>query len=626
MIEELLKSIDYKGITAEYILHHIFDKAWTTYKLGVLKSVEEWKKDNKVDNYEIDLSDEELMINQIGYQLKKHFNWCEEISFRDLQKSKAISNIFIPIDFYLTPKRLRFNLNEGERVPLNKVLEKYQKNIVVLGSPGAGKTTLLKFICHTIMFEEKRQFCCPIVIRLREYNLTKLSRNNIIGFLPFLLMEYLGLKVSLVNNSKYTKPHNKKNTSDIENDLLRNTLDRILYNFIDEMGFIILIDGFDELQHQYLRESLIKDIRNISLSLNNAKFILTSRTSDFQFDIPNSITYEICPLNDKQIKSFIERWLNNKRKSNTLLNQIKISPFYDTAIRPLTLAHLCAIFEREKKIPDKPKFVYFKIVELLLKEWDLQRSVERKSTYGKFSTDRKIEFLRNMAYLLTTKYGTTIFSRNELEECYKRLCYNFGLPPNHITQVVDEIESHNGLFVQAGYDSFEFAHKSIQEYLTALFISNSYSYFSYEEMKAIPNELAVAVALSSTPNSFFAAIILHGAKNRIHDIFSDVFLSRILVEKPDFDDDPVLAIAIAYVNKYVGKNSRQFIEELIGLSAITNSFSALSNFYYRYDKVSSEDGFIRFKRRANVANVSGIEIPEWLFLNMSMSRKTVRIN
>ncbi len=42
--------------------------------------------------------------------------------------------------------------------------------------------------------------------------------------------------------------------------------------------------------------------------------------------------------------------------------QIKKSPFADTAIRPLTIAHLCAIFERAGRIPDKPKTFYRKIV------------------------------------------------------------------------------------------------------------------------------------------------------------------------------------------------------------------------------------------------------------------------
>ena len=149
--------------------------------------------------------------------------------------------------------------------------------------------------------------------------------------------------------------------------------------------------------------------------------------------------------------------------------------------------------------------------------------------------------------------------------------------------MVDEIESHNGLFVQAGYHSFEFAHKSIQEYLTALFISNSYSFFSYEEIIKIPNELAIAVALSSTPNYFFAGIVLGGTKNKIQDRFATIFLSRILVEKPDFDDDPILAVAIAYMNKFIDNNSSQIIEELIGYSPITNSFSNITNYYNKFD-------------------------------------------
>lgn len=39
-------------------------------------------------------------------------NWSQEINFKDLKSSKLISEIFIPLDLYVYPKRIRMELQE----------------------------------------------------------------------------------------------------------------------------------------------------------------------------------------------------------------------------------------------------------------------------------------------------------------------------------------------------------------------------------------------------------------------------------------------------------------------------------------------------------------------------------
>src|SRR5690606_8701661 len=100
---------------------------------------------------------------------------------------------------------------------------------------------------------------------------------------------------------------------------------------------------------------------------------------------------------DAQIKVFIEKWLINKESVDKVYNEILLSPFKDTLSKPLTLAHLCAIYERYGRIPEKPKTLYKKIVTLLIEDWDNQRSIQRKSKYSNFDTDRKFDFLCNLS-------------------------------------------------------------------------------------------------------------------------------------------------------------------------------------------------------------------------------------
>ena len=179
--------------------------------------------------------------------------------------------------------------------------------------------------------------------------------------------------------------------------------------------------------------------------------------------------FEIKPLNDEQIAIFADRWLGPEHGA-IFVSQLNKSPFLDTAIRPLTLAHLCVIYDRIKRIPEQPKTIYRKIVRLLLEEWDEQRTVVRESAYANFDNDKKAEFLANLAYDLTSKLKTSTFDREGLITCYRDIHENFGLPASDATKVVDELETHTGLFLQSGRDRFEFSHKSLQEFLTAEFI------------------------------------------------------------------------------------------------------------------------------------------------------------
>ena len=89
---------------------------------------------------------------------------------------------------------------------------------------------------------------------------------------------------------------------------------------------------------------------------------------------------------------------------------------------PLTLAHLCAVFERSGSIPRKPRTLYRKAVRLALEDWDEQRSVKRWSGYADFEVDRKEDFLKAIAYELSTKKrGMASFGRADLKEAYLQI-------------------------------------------------------------------------------------------------------------------------------------------------------------------------------------------------------------
>ena len=329
----------------------------------------------------------------------------------------------------------------------------------------------------------------------------------------------------------------------------------------------------------------------------------------------------------------MRRWIGDERESASFISDMYQSPFADTAIRPLTLAHLCAIYERIGKIPERPKTVYRKVVSLLLEEWDQQRSVRRYSRYGKFEADGKFEFLSHLAYFLTIDTGRTIFSKFDFLRAYKHICRNFGLEDSQSNLVVSEIESHTGLFLQSGYGQFEFAHKSLQEFLSAEYIVR---------LPSIPNdpaivlrlgaELAIASSISSNPSQYLSDLVTGAIlQHNFLSTFYEPFINRLLLEKPDFyQDDSVMLALFALTTKWIsnnrsttreGRERNMWIDDderyaqLLQLVTSGNPRDTLLKYYDLFNPSDATAGVVQIKRKARI---KGFKFPTHILVPRSL--------
>lgn len=555
----------------EYIIGKAFDEIIST-----IKTFDKRVKKKLI----IDKNDFEEAISR---HLNDVSNWSSEISFRDLQKSKNTRDTFINLNFHVTPKCNQL-LKDNRVVPLNSLIENIESNLIILGKPGAGKTTSMKFISNKLLTDEDYldgKFNFPIVIRLRELyierSLYKKDKEEFIESLYYRIYSILGLRIEINTSRDNYVIDNSNYRSKI--DLVKNVVTQAL----DELKALIILDGWDEIA-TLSKETLIEEIRFLTTNLNFSKLIITSRTNEFNYDLLNSQIYEICELNNTQIKNFIVKWLAKKEESKALYNQIIESPFKDTLAKPLTLAHLCAIFERYGKIPDKPKTLYKKVIMLLLEEWDVQRSVKRKSNYSNFETDRKFDFLCNLSFYLTTEIQKVTFSKEEFENAYKAICINFNLPEDENKQVAKELESHTGLFIQSGYENYEFAHKSLQEYLSAEYIVRLPQIpFNNYLINRIPNELALSVSISSNPTNYFSGLVLvnMNISRGINYEFISKFLNRLFLEKPDFIVHPILAVAFLtlYEKCYEENKDHSIFYSFFKLKQVKYSIQKLNDYF-----------------------------------------------
>jgi predicted NACHT family NTPase len=482
------------------------------------------------------LTTRDELEQSIYIHLKSVKNWSGEVSFSDIKQAKRTTDVYIELDLYVYPIHRRISRTEQiENVPLLAILEGSNNHFVLLGQPGAGKTTSMKYICQKLFYSEDYcvdRFSFPILIKLRDLNNAKRSESSIFD----VIYRLLGLKLEFPEDMR-----TKEASAD------RKALkEKLVITVLEGLNVLLILDGFDELAQAQRRRQTIQEIRSLVEHLDRCTLIVTSRVGDFKYNIENMVPYEISPLSREQISVFALRWLNDNARASDFLNKVYDSPFADTAIRPLTLAHLCAIYDRVGKIPDKPKTIYRKIVNLLLEEWDQQRSVVRVSSYANFEVDRKFEFLCHLAYVLTTLIQKTVFSEDTLLKIYHQIYEDYDLAPNEAQQVVNELESHTGLFIQSGYEEYEFAHKSLQEFMTAEYLVKLPSIpAEIGTLLKLPYELAVAITISSSPSEYFSELIFNRLrKHKLSEEFVRSFVSRLLLEKPDFNSSTKLGMAL----------------------------------------------------------------------------------
>lgn len=59
-------------------------------------------------------------------------------------------------------------------------------------------------------------------------------------------------------------------------------------------------------------------------------------------------------------------------------------------LRPLLMGHLCALFEQDGDIPQKPKDIYRRLLRLQIERWNLQNRIKRGgSNYAKWDVEKK---------------------------------------------------------------------------------------------------------------------------------------------------------------------------------------------------------------------------------------------
>jgi len=240
---------------------------------------------------------------------------------------RFLSDIFIPLT--LT------NTNDGKiKVKVSgfpTCISDEFGNILITDTAGMGKSTLMKNIFIDII---NRNIGIPIFIELRRLTAEKKLLQEV--------QEQL-------------------------NSIDRNFDRDLLLELLSEGGFIIILDGFDEIPLND-RESVTTDLQEFISKASNNRFFITSRPEKALSSFGHFQEFKIDPLSKNQAFELLRKYDNQGQISSLLIKKLQekeLTNIEEFLTNPLLVSLLFTAFEHKQAIPFK-KYLFYRQVSVLV--------------------------------------------------------------------------------------------------------------------------------------------------------------------------------------------------------------------------------------------------------------------
>lgn len=333
-----------------------------------------------------------------------------------------------------------------------KVANNTQK-LMVLGEAGSGKSTFLRMIGLEALKREKGKYkyeCIPVFIELKHLGAEK----------------FPNLEKNITNEFSICGfPEPELFTSEL----------------LKKGKLLILLDGLDEVPERNLNRLLI-EIKNFTDRYNRNRFVASCRTAAKYSSFINFTDFVIPPFSNAAIETFINKWFcqeldiqaGTAQKCWELLQEQDNSAARELAQNPLMLTLLCLVYETSQNFPNNRASLYEDALNVFLKDWLVQKRVERDPIYKDLDTALDKTMLSEIAYEGFTQEGI-YFDKyqlvNKIENFFQgniRCPENLKKMPGE--KVLRAIEVQQGVLVERSQNLYAFSHLTFQEYLTAYYV------------------------------------------------------------------------------------------------------------------------------------------------------------
>ncbi len=335
-------------------------------------------------------------------------------------------------DIYLHQRIQRLDDSKIFKIESPNQFFQSNKYSLIIGEAGSGKSTLSKYMFLESIKELKS---IPILIELRDLN-------------PFdgKIDEYIS---NIIFESRIA------------------TSSRILQEQLKKGSFIFYLDGYDETS---TNRSFAKNLSEFINRNSENIFFITSRPGANVEFINRTFTYNILPINFNEIPTFISKQALDVNLEKAIIDSIKLNNkryITDFLGNPLLLLIYIITFRNNPQIPHQRSIFYRRVIDTLFIEHDSTKLGFRRLFESSLNQEQILKLLEN--------FSITSFFENKFEYRKEYIFEKFDSFANFsklrfdINNVIIDLIKSTSIW-QEDTGVYSFIHRSLQEYLTAVYI------------------------------------------------------------------------------------------------------------------------------------------------------------
>jgi len=418
---------------------------------------------------------------RLGYSdfLVASYNRCQQV------RTVVTGDQPVPLLDVYVPLSLKSDGMRIDDIDLSGSLEQIRR-LVISGTGGAGKSMLMKYL--TVSRFENSKGKIPLFVELRSIN--NLTTKD--------LLQYCFQSCSTAKQ--------KVTFSSFEKVFLAG-------------GFILILDGFDEIDNEH-RDEIERQILSLGRRYPDAIIIVSSRNDPRFKSWQDYTTYEICELNQKQVKDLINKVKYDPGIKKRFLKDLP--SLWETHQSFLSVPLLSIImlltFGKFAEISPKATLFYKLAFQTLFREHDANKEQFTRPIYSGLDLD---DFEKSFSAFCALGYVESKYSytTSEAKQFAKNAMKYARLSFKEIDFINDLIQ--NVCMLQQEGTELTFVHRSFQEYFTAIFLVGYHEKNTYElinEVASRYNDKTLEMFRELDLNKFEIEWLLPTLKRFIDDL------------------------------------------------------------------------------------------------------------